>query len=174
MKQVVTQVLIWDDVHKAAGLDVEAGHTDVGLSWDGKAVTLDLAAEHYREVNAFLAPYLASGTPVKGARKRGAGPGAPPPYKPAPAGQGRQPAPSYVDRLMRSRGYTTAQSGEYLRGLRAWADSQGRTDEYARKLDGSPRPGTKKYYPQQLVKDYEAAVPLGQKEPWRERAGAAG
>lgn len=152
MKQVVQQVLIWDDLYKKINdKDVEADRTDVYLAFNGRAVTLDLTIDHFRALEAVLADYLECGEPADSAYAS---------VIELPPGTS-----SYLQKLVKARGYTQSQVNDYLRKLRAWADSVGRTDEYAKRRDGTPRRDKRYYYPAQLVKDYEAAVPPQKREP---------
>jgi hypothetical protein len=92
-----TKIFMFDDLAYAAGERVEAedGET-VTLRLDGEGVSLDLTAEHAKELRELLAPYFAAGTPAGGGK----------PPSPAPASHGRQPT-------------------DYNQGMREYADARG-------------------------------------------------
>lgn len=102
------------------------------LELDGRRVKLDLADSHYKVLAEFLEPWLAAGRP------EGSGP---------------------VARLGFRAG--TKEAKDFRRGLREWADGEGRAGEYRRE-----RPdGKVDYkYPKRLYDDYVAYL-LSQAEP---------
>lgn len=102
------------------------------LELDGHRVRLDLTNENFQELAAWLAPWLAAGS------QEDTGP---------------------VARVGFKAGSKEAK--DFRRGLREWADGEGRTEEYKRE-----RPdGKVDYkYPKKLYDDYVAYL-LSQAEP---------
>lgn len=125
---MVKAFIIWDDREYAAGNRVEAERT-VTLSLDGQTVELDLSASSWAQLQADLAPWFKVGTATT-------------------TGSGKRP-PAGV------HGGANMAGRRYYAGLRAWADSVGRTAEY-RRHPWPARPDEQAYkYPAALRADYE-------------------
>ena len=121
-------VRLWDDVTLAEEGERAESDEQVELTFrrGGKevAVRLDLTRAHGDELAAQLARWLKAGSPV----------GAAPEFR-----HGFRPG--------------SKEAREWRRGLRQWADGEGRTGEY---LNPNATEAKNRFrYPDQLVKDYQ-------------------
>jgi hypothetical protein len=118
------QLHLWDDKHWHDAEEKVTSEETHFLELDGRRVKLDLTAAHSRELAELVGSWLDAGSDVD----------APP-----------------VTRLGHKAG--SKESKDWHAGLRAWADKEGRTEEY---LKYRPSGKIDYRYPVKLVQDYEA------------------
>jgi hypothetical protein len=68
MKKVKVEAFDDPDAKSEPPVFTEAAECDVPLAWNGRAVTLDLSAAHFKEIDDVLGPYLDAGEPLKAPR----------------------------------------------------------------------------------------------------------
>lgn len=156
-------VKAWDDRHLRNGVKVEADQAVIFsvryLNGDGKfgpaeEVELDLTSENLSEFMDTVAQWLEIGSR---STAQSAGPRLktkdgksrlPRGARPAPAG-GRTSALSPAEQ--RTQGMDRRETSQFLRGLRQWAKSAGREEEYL------PLPGRPDFrYSRDLIDSYDA------------------
>lgn len=142
------QVVVWDDLFMAEGVRVEAQRVDVPVQFGDFKGVLDLTDEHFTEVENALRSCL---TALFARENREAAAEKEAAKKAKPAGRKLvSPIDKYCPYPANSR-----ERLEYLKGIRYWADQNGRGDEY-RPPQGSTKDDNQYHYPKQLLLDYNA------------------
>lgn len=135
-REVITTVNLWDDIHAAAGEQVEATESVV-IELDGQRVSLDLTTGHRAELGELLAPWLAAGTPVTVSQ---------------PAAR-RSAATTATGA---NGGINGPEHAALRAAIRTWAESVGRMSEI--KVPRKDGAGFTLIYPKQLRADFDAAM----------------
>lgn len=148
----LVKVIAYDDIDAQADELTEASEIDVPVRFGDIDVVVDLTAEHYMEVGLALKAVLEAGL-ARLKREQAAAEAAAAASRKAGKASPIPPVVKFVPYPVGSR-----ERSDYLKALRWWADTKGRSEEY------HAAPGTKKrtenqyHYPKKLLLDYNAWI----------------